>query len=185
MRLDGLVGKQIELATRTVPGATTLGILINPDSADGAAQRQEATLALRALSLSGLFVEIRSPAEIAAGLEQLRRGSAQIVVCLYDALFFQVRKTLADLTADLRLPTVYAARDYVAAGGLISCGISLQDNARRLSTYIDKILRGANPAELPVEFPTKLELVINLRTARALALDVPPALLTIADEVIE
>jgi putative tryptophan/tyrosine transport system substrate-binding protein len=130
-------------------------------------------------------VEIRSPGEIAAGLERLRRESAQIVVCLYDALFFQERKTIADLTADLRLPTLYAARDHVTAGGLISYGISLQDNARRLSVYIDKILRGANPAELPIEFPTKLELVINLRTAKALPLDVPPALLTIADEVIE
>lgn len=92
---------------------------------------------------------------------------------------------MAELTADLRLPTVYAARDHVAAGGLISYGVSLQDSARRLGAYIDKILRGANPAELPIEFPTKLELVINLRTAKALCLDVSPVLLTTADDVIE
>jgi putative tryptophan/tyrosine transport system substrate-binding protein len=141
MRVDGLVGKQIELATRAVPGATTLGVLINPDSADAPGQRQEAASAVRALSTRGLFVEIRSPGEIAAGLERLRRESAQIVVCLYDALFFQERKTIADLTADLRLPTLYAARDHVTAGGLISYGISLQDNARGLSVYIAKILR--------------------------------------------
>jgi putative tryptophan/tyrosine transport system substrate-binding protein len=185
MRLDGLVGKQIELATRIVPGATALGVLINPDSGDAVGQRQEAKAAARALSLSEIFVEVRSPDQIAPGLEQLHRKNAQIVICLYDALFFQERKSMAELTADLRLPTVYAARDHVAAGGLISYGVSLQDSARRLGAYIDKILRGANPAELPIEFPTKLELVINLRTAKALGLDVSPVLLTTADDVIE
>jgi putative ABC transport system substrate-binding protein len=185
MRLDGLVGKQIELATRIAPSATKLGVLINPGSRDAVGQRQEAKAAARALSLGEIFVEVRSPDEIAPGLEQLHRENAQIVVCLYDALFFQERKSIAELTADLRLPTVYAARDHVAAGGLISYGVSLPDNARRLGAYIDKILREANPAELPIEFPTKLELVINLTTARALGLDVSPALLSTADDVIE
>jgi putative tryptophan/tyrosine transport system substrate-binding protein len=83
------------------------------------------------------------------------------------------------------VPTLYAASDHVTAGGLISYGISLRDNARRLSVYIDKILRGTNPAELPIEFPTKLELVINLKTAKALGLTIPPVLIATADEVIE
>jgi putative tryptophan/tyrosine transport system substrate-binding protein len=185
MRVDGLVGKQIELAKRVLPSATALGILINPDSEDSQGQRQEARLAATAQSLTELFVEIRSPDEVAAGLDRLRRENVQVVVCLYDALFFQERKTIAQLATDQRLPTVYAARDHAAAGGLISYGVSLQDNARRLSAYIDKIFRGANPADLPIEFPAKLELVINLRTARALGLAVPSELLATADEVIE
>jgi putative ABC transport system substrate-binding protein len=104
---------------------------------------------------------------------------------LYDALFFQERKQIAEVPMAKQLPLVYAARDHVAEGGLISYGVSLKSNARRMTAYIDKILKGANAADLPIEFPTQLELVINLKTADTLGLAIPPTLLARADEVIE
>jgi putative ABC transport system substrate-binding protein len=185
MRLDGMVGKQIELATQTVPSATKIGMLINPGNADAATQQREAEAAGKRLALTQVFAEVRSPEEIVSAFQHFQSERAQMVVCLYDALFFQERKRIADLALDSHLPVLYGARDHIVAGGLISYGVSLRDNAYRLGAYVDKIFKGARAAELPVEFPTKLELVINLRTAKAIGLPVPPTLLTRADEVIE
>ena len=185
MRLDGMVGKQLELATELVPAAKITGVLLNPASADAANQLAEAKAASSTLKLSPVLVEARSPGDISAAFQQFRDGGAQVVVVLYDALFFQERKRIADAAIAGGLPAIYAARDYVTDGGLSSYGISLRENARRVAAYIDKIFKGAAPGDLPVEFPTRLELVINLKTAHALGLTVPPMLLARADEVIE
>jgi len=185
MRLDGMVGKQLELATELVPAAKITGVLLNPASADAANQLAEAKAASGTLKLSLVLVEARSPSDIRAAFQQFRDGGAQVVVVLYDALFFQERKRIADAAIAGGLPVMYAARDHVTDGGLSSYGISLRENARRLAAYIDKIFKGAAPSDLPVEFPTKLELVINLKSANALGLTVPPPLLARADEVIE
>jgi len=185
MRLDGMVSKQLELATELVPAAKITGVLLNPASADAANQLAEAKAASGTLKLSLVLVEARSPSDISAAFQQFRNGGAQVVVVLYDALFFQERKRIADAAIAGGLPVMYAARDHVTDGGLSSYGISLRENARRLAAYIDKIFKGAAPGDLPVEFPTKLELVINLKSANALGLTVPPTLLARADEVIE
>ena len=132
-----------------------------------------------------LISSTRTPNEVDTALRRLESERVQVVVVLFDALFFQERKQIAELAAGLRLPVVYSARDHIIAGGLITYGVSLSANARRMGVYIDKILKGSNPAELPLEFPTKLELVINLKTAKALDLTIPPTLLARADEVIE
>ena len=124
-------------------------------------------------------------AEFDPAFQRLASEQVDVVVVLYDAVFFQERRRIADLGAAARLPGLYGSRDHIVAGGLISYGISLRANARRLAVYLDKVMKGANPAELPLEFPTKLELVINLKTAKALGLTVPPTLLVRADEVIE
>jgi putative ABC transport system substrate-binding protein len=100
-------------------------------------------------------------------------------------MLFQERRRVAALAAAARLPAVYGFRDHVDAGGLISYGVDYAENFRRAATYVDKILKGAKPADLPVEFPNRLELIINLRTAKAVGLDIPPTLLARADEVIE
>src|SRR5262249_19020355 len=104
---------------------------------------------------------------------------------LADALFSTERRQIADLAAAARLPSMYAYREYAVAGGLISYGINLRESNRRAAAYVDKILKGSKPGDLPVEFPTKLELVINLKTAKALAITIPPLVLARADEVIE
>jgi putative ABC transport system substrate-binding protein len=185
MRVEGMVGKQLELAAQTIPGAKKIGIVFNPASADAPAQRQEAEAASTAFGANIVYAEVGTPNEVNSALQKLENERVQVVVVLFDALFFQERKQIADLAAGLRLPVVYSARDHVISGGLISYGISLSASARRMAIYIDKIFKGANPADLPLEFPTKLELVINLKTAKTLSLTVPPTLLARADEVIE
>jgi ABC-type uncharacterized transport system substrate-binding protein len=185
MRIDGMAGKQIELATEIVPRATRIGILLNPGNAEATNQRIESEAARAALGLTPVYAEPRSPGEVEPVLQRMESERVQVIVVLYDALFFQERVRIADLAAARRLPVVYAARDHVIAGGLISYGVSLRANAHRAAAYIDKILKGAKPSDLPLEFPTRLELAINLRTAKALGLEVPPTLLARADEVIE
>jgi putative tryptophan/tyrosine transport system substrate-binding protein len=185
MRVDGMAEKQIQLATDLVPGTRRLAILYNPHSPDAANQRREAERASTVLGTSHTYIEIPGPGDIQPAFQRTKGVQAQVVVVLYDALFFQERQRLAELAALHRLPAVYAARDHAAAGGLISYGVSLAANAHRAASYVDRIFKGAAPAELPLEFPTKLELVINLKTANALGLDVPPTLLARADEVIE
>jgi putative ABC transport system substrate-binding protein len=185
MRVEGMAGKQVELAIETVPAATRIGILFNPTSADGPAQRREVDAATFARSVQADFAEARTLAEIESAFQQFVRDQINAVIVLYDAIFFTDRRHIAELAAAARLPVIYSARDHVDAGGLISYGVSLRASARRAATYVDKILKGAKPGDLPIEFPTTLELVINLKTARALGLTVPPTLLARADEVIE
>ncbi len=158
-------------------------MLINPASVDAAEQRHQVETAGPALGVAIQFVEARKPDDLDTAFQTLT--SAEALLVLYDALFFQERRTLAALAAAARIPAIYGARDFVAEGGLMSYGVSLAASARHLASYIDKIFKGARPGELPVEFPTKLELVINLQTAKALGLIVPNSLLATADEVID
>jgi ABC-type uncharacterized transport system substrate-binding protein len=130
----------------------------------------------------GILVNATS---IASAVQHLAAEHVASAAVLYDALFFQERHRIAILFAAARLPAVYGARDHVVDGGLMSYGISLRASAYRVATYFDKIFKGAKPGDLPIEFPTKLELVINLKTAKMLGIEVPPTLLARADEVIE
>jgi len=185
MRVDGMAGKQVELASEIVPSARRIGVIFNQTSADASAQRNEAETAARQRQIEPVFVEARSPAEVDNALKQIAGEHVDVGIVLYDALLFTNRGRIAEFAASARLPMVYSARDHAEAGGLVSYGISLQANSRRSATYIDKILRGEKPGDLPIEFPTTLELVVNLKTAKALGLTVPPTLLARADEVIE
>lgn len=185
MRVQGMAGKQIELATETLPTAKRIGVLFNPTSADAAAQHQEVEAAILTRSVQPLFVEARTSVDIEDAIRRMVDEKVEIVVVMYDALFFTNRRRIAALAASARLPMAYSARDHVDAGGLISYGVSLRANARRAATFVAKILNGEKPGDLPIEFPTTLELVINLKTANALGLTLPPTLLARADEVIE
>jgi putative ABC transport system substrate-binding protein len=183
--LDGLVGKQLELAREMSPGITNVGLLVNPTNPSNPPQRHDAENGARALGLGLLPVDVDMPDKLDAAFQKLARERVDLVVVLADAMFYSQRVLIATLALPLHLPTVFPIREHVEAGGLISYGVDLAANHRRAADYVDKILKGANVGDLPLEFPTKLKLAINLKTAKALGLAVPPTLLARADEVIE
>jgi putative tryptophan/tyrosine transport system substrate-binding protein len=144
-----------------------------------------AEVAARALGVRLQLVEARGPADIDRAFSDIIRGRAGALIVLGGTMLNSERKRLVYLAAKNRLPAAYPFRTYVEAGGLMAYGLDLADSYRRAATYVDKILRGAKPADLPVEQPTKLELVINLKTAKALGLTIPPSVLVQADRLIE
>jgi ABC-type uncharacterized transport system substrate-binding protein len=183
--LPGLPAKQLELARDLIPGAARIGLLVNPTNVSDLSQRRETEAAAAAMAVEVIPVETRTPEDLDQVFPALARKRVDVVIVLRDPLFFTQRRTLAAAALASRLPTIYAFREPVDDGGLISYGISISQNFRRAADYVVKILKGAKPGDLPVEFPTKLEFVINLPTAKALGLTVPPNLLARADEVIE
>ena len=186
VRLEGMTGKQLEIAHDLVPGASRIGVLSNANNRfSNGVQFREAELAAANLGLSLASVDIRIAADVAAAFQKLRHEGATIVLVLADAAFLAWRRRIAAFSLALGLPSVFNFREHADAGGLISYGIDLRASYHRGAFYVDKILKGEKPADLPIEFPTKLALVINLATANALGLDVPPTLLARADEVIE
>ena len=185
MRVEGMAGKQLELAAELLSEPKKIGILANATSSDTADQLRDAVAAASVLKIDYIVAEVHGREDLEPALRQLIAGSASSILVLYDALFFQERQRIASLVESARVPTLYGARDHVADGGLMSYGISLRSSAYRSAWYFDQIFKGAKAANLPVEFPTKLELVINLKTAKALGLTVSSSLLARADEVIE
>ena len=131
------------------------------------------------------FVEARGPEDLDRAFSEITRARPGALTVLPSSMFISERRRLADLAAKNRLPAVYFVREFVDAGGLMAYGPNLPDLSRRAATYVDKILKGAKPGDLPVEQPTKFELVINLKTAKALGLTIPPSLLLRANQVIE
>ena len=183
-----IVGKRLELLKQAVPGVSRVAVLWQPGSADERAQRdqlKEAEVAARALGMRLQFAEARGPGDFDRAFSEMVRARAAALILLGHVGFFSERRHLVDLTAKNRLPAVYAAREFVDAGGLMSYAVNFQDVFRRCAVYVDKILKGAKPGDLPVEEPTKFELVINLKAAKALGLTMPPSLLQRADRVIE
>ena len=185
MRIEGMVAKQVELAATIVADAKKIGILQNPSSVEAPADRREAEMACGAISAACTFADVDTPDRLYPAFQRFAAERVNVVVILYNSLFYQERQRIAALAATARMPDVYAARDHVVEGGLMSYGVSLSASARRMTAYVDKILKGAQPGDLPLEFPTKLEMVINLKTAKTLGVTVPPTLLARADEVIE
>ena len=183
-----LVGKRLELLTQAVPGVGRVAVLRHPGSSGertGKDMLKEAEVAGRALGVRLQVVEARGPADIDRAFSDMIRARAGALTVLVSAMFVNERRRLVDLAAKNRLPAVYPWREYVDAGGLMAYGANYDDLSRRAATYVDKILKGAKPADLPVEQSTKFELVINLKTAKALGLTIPPSLLGRADEVIQ
>jgi putative tryptophan/tyrosine transport system substrate-binding protein len=176
--------KRIELLRELLPGLRRLAVMLHVGNPAGALEMGEVQAAARTLGVEVITLEIRRVEDIAPAIEAGKAGADALYV-VGDPLLNANRVRINILAAGVRLPTIYSQRELVEAGGLISFGPSFQDLFRRAAGYVDKILRGAKPADLPVEQPTKFDLVINLITARALGLTVPPTLLTRADEVIE
>ena len=179
-----LAGKQLELLHEVVPGLRRLAIMANPGAPPAVLEMAETQTTARALGLEVVASEIRRPEDIAAAFEAFKGRAEALYVC-NDPLVTTNRTRINTLASGMRLPTMYNVREFVEAGGLMSYGPNFLDLFRRAADFADKILRGAKPSDIPVEQPTKFDLVINLKTAKALGLTVPPTLLARADEVIE
>jgi putative ABC transport system substrate-binding protein len=184
MQAADLAGKRLELLREVVPGLHRLAILVNVGNPAAVLEMGEAQAAARTLGLEVAVVEIRRAEDIGPAFEALKGRADALYVCA-DALVVSNRMRINTFALSARLPTVHFSRDLVEAGGLMSYGTNAPDLFRRAADYVDKILRGTKPADIPVEQPTKFDLVINLTTAKALGLEVPPTLLARADEVIE
>jgi putative ABC transport system substrate-binding protein len=183
-RTEGLAGKQVELALQLMPGLVKIGFLVNVASGV-IIDRKELENTCQTLGIKSVPAEVRSPDDLDAAFQALANDRVQAVIVLVDGMFFQERNRIAAFAAAARLPAIYGFRDLVDAGGLISYGVNLDENFHRSATYVHKILKGANPGDLPVEFPTKLELIINNKAVKALGLVISPSVLVRADEVIE
>jgi putative ABC transport system substrate-binding protein len=178
-----LAAKKVELLTQVVPGRTSLGILWDPLVTDEFEAAQRAAKALR-LELHAFKLE-SSPYDFTVAFQTIAQTGAQMLLVLSSPLFSLYRNQIAELAIEHRLPSMFIFKTYVEAGGLMSYGVDQAVMHRRTADFVAKILKGAKPAELPVEQPTKFELVINLKTAKALGITVPQALLVAADEAIE
>ena len=179
-----LIGKQLEFLKDLLPTVSRVAILWNPTNPNQALLVQEADRAAQALGVQLYRVEARGPDAFDSAFAAMIRAHAGALLAVPDALFFQHRSRLAELAAMHRLPMMFNSRPFVEAGGLLCYGPSFPDIGRRAAVYVDKILKGTKPGELPVEQPTKFELIINLKTAQALGLTFPPAILLQATEVI-
>ncbi len=183
-----LVGKRLELLTQAVPGVSRVAVLWQPGGRDERTDKdilKAAEVAARALGVRLQFVEARGPADIDRAFSDMTRARAGALTVLSSTMFFSERRRLVDLVAKNRLPAVYPFREFVDAGGLMAYGPNVADMYRRAATYVDKILKGAKPGDLPVEQPAKFELVINLKIAKALGLTIPQSVLGRADQVIQ
>jgi putative ABC transport system substrate-binding protein len=179
-----LAGKRLELLREFIPGVRRLAILGNAGYSAAVLEMGEVQETARKLGLDAAISEIRRADDIPSVFATLK-GQAQALYVVADPLTGSNRIRINALALDARLPTMHGIREYVETGGLLSYGPSIPDLFGHAAELVDKILRGAKPADLPVEQPTKFELVVNLKTARALGLDVPPTLLARADDVIE
>ncbi len=183
--VTGLPAKQMEVAREVVPGARRIGLLTNLNDPKAPPQREELVAAAKAMGLTIAEADINSPVEIGRAMQMLASPPVDVVIVLQTGLLLSVGQQIAQLAATKRLPTVYGYREHVLDGGLISYGVDLRWCYHRAAYFVDKILHGTPPGQLPVEFPTKMTLSINLKAAKALGLTMPPALLSFADEVIE
>jgi ABC-type uncharacterized transport system substrate-binding protein len=178
-------GKRLELLKEALPKVSRAAVLWNSSSEGAAFVFRGLDTASRQLGIQLQDVGVRSPTEIERAFEAATRGRAGVLLVIDDQVITSHRKRIVDLAGMKRLPVVSLYRDFVEAGGLVSYGPSATESFRRAAFYVDKILKGAKPADLPVEQPTTFELVINLKTARALGLTIPASLLSRADQVIE
>jgi putative ABC transport system substrate-binding protein len=180
-----IFSKGLELLKEAVPGLQTVAVLVNPANPFHEAAASQMETAALALNLRGRVFQVRRPEEIATAFESIAQAQYGAVCIVADAFFLSERSQIAKLAITYQLPSMHQLREEAEAGGLISYGPDSTDLYRRAATYVDAIIKGAKPADLPVQQPTKFQLVINLKTAKELGLTIPPFLLARADEVIE
>jgi putative tryptophan/tyrosine transport system substrate-binding protein len=180
-----LAGKRLELIKSVVPGASRIAMLWNASDQGMAIRVEQAQLAAPAVRVTLLSPELRTLADLESAFVALTRDRPDALLVFVDPFTVSHRQRIVDFAAESRLPAIYEDRVFLDAGGLMSYGPSIADNCRRAATYVDKILKGAKPGDLPIEQPTKFELIINLKTAEALGLEIPLQFQQLADEVIE
>jgi len=179
-----LSGKQLELLKETIPKLSRVAVFGTSTRAGNAQALKEIELAAGAFKVQFQYLDIRDPKDIETAFREARKGRAEAVLVLASPVFNSHRKQLTDLAVKSRLPAIYPTSEFVQDGGLMTYGVNNTDLARRAATYVDKILKGAKPADIPVEQPIKFELIINLRTAKQIGLTIPPNVLVRADKVI-
>jgi putative ABC transport system substrate-binding protein len=180
-----LASKRLQLLKELVPALARVAVLFNPEDRNKAAEYKQTQEAARSLQLTAHAFEARSATEIDRAFAGMAGEHAQGLVIFADALMVFHEKKLADLALQNRLPAIFGFREFAEVGGLISYGANLREQYRRAAWYVDKILKGTNAGDLPIEQPTRFELVINLKTAKALGIEIPVHLQQLADEVIE
>jgi ABC-type uncharacterized transport system substrate-binding protein len=180
-----LAAKRLQTLQEAVPQLSRIGVLYFKAYPGVALQLDELQRAAKTLGKSLLPIEVRYPEEYPAAFEKMTQWRADAAAAIENPIFFANRERIVALAASSKLPTIYNAKEYVLSGGLMSYGAIYTDLYRRAAAYVDKILQGASPADLPVEQPVTFELIINLKVAKALSLAIPPGLLARADEVIE
>jgi putative ABC transport system substrate-binding protein len=183
-----LGGKRLELLKQAVPGMTRVGVLLRPGDPSEATVKsvlEQTEAAARALGVQLLRLEARGPNDFDRVFAAMSRERVGGLILIPSAMFIDERRRIVNVVNKDRLPAMFYFREFAEVGGLMSYGPNFRELFRRAATYVDKILKGAKPADLPVEQPTKFELVINLKTAKALGIAIPPSLLQRADEVIQ
>jgi ABC-type uncharacterized transport system substrate-binding protein len=180
-----LAAKRVELLKQTAPRIARLAVLYNPPERASGPELQATEAAARTLGVALHPLEGLRPDDLGRLFAEAARGRADALIVFAHAFAFQNRGRILELAAQQRLPTMYGWREFVDAGGLMSYGPNVQAVVRRAAHYVDRILKGAKPGDLPIEQPTKFELVINLKTAKALGLTIPQSVLLRADEVIQ
>jgi putative tryptophan/tyrosine transport system substrate-binding protein len=180
-----LAGKRIELLKEAAPRVSRLAAFVNPLHPGEDVEFRESQIAARRLGLTLRQFSVRTVAEVNAALETMARDHSDGVVAFSSALIMSRRNAIAEFAIKYRVPTISSWEDFAIDGNLMTYGPNLRDSGRHVATYVDKVLKGAKPADLPVEQPRKPQLVINLKTAKALGLTIPPSVLARADEVIE
>ena len=183
--VEDVTGKQLELATEILPGLVRIGFLSNPAGASMQLFARKIDGDARARGIKVSTEEARTPDDLESAFDHLAKQQVEAVIVPANALFLNQHIRIAQLALANRLPTIFPERADVESGGLASYGVDQRETYGRAASYVDRILKGAKPGDLPIEFPTKLELVVNLKTAKALGLEVPPSVLARADEVIE
>jgi len=180
-----LVGKRLQLLKEVVPGISRVAVLSNPTDTAQELLLREAKVAARSLKVQLQVLEARAPSDFADAFSAMTKERAGGVIIFTSSMFYDARIRIVELAARSRVPAIYSVKEYAEAGGLMAYGVNLGESFRRAATYVDKILKGVKPADLPVEQPTKFDFVINLKTARALGLTIPQSLVQGADEVIQ
>jgi putative ABC transport system substrate-binding protein len=180
-----LGGKRLQLLTQAVPGLARVAVLENPSNAGTAVLRQQTQAAAPALGVVLHVVQASTPDNLETAFAAITAAHAGALLIVQDVMFFNQYPRIVAFAAASHLPAMFAEKQVVESGGLMAYGSSIPDSFRRAAAYVDKIFRGANPADMPVEGPTAFEFAINLKTAKALGLTIPPALIAVADELIE
>jgi putative tryptophan/tyrosine transport system substrate-binding protein len=183
--IEGLSAKRLEILTETIPGISRVGAIWNPENPQAVSSFKEAQIAAQALAVQLQSLEVHGPNDFESAFQAATKSRTRALSVLSDALMFTHRTRILALAAKHKLPTMHTQSLWVEAGGLMSYGTYFPDLWRRAATYVDKILKGAKPADLPVEQPAKFEFVINLKTARQIGLTIPPNVLARADRVIK
>ena len=179
-----LITKRLEILKEVVPSASRIAVLLNPGNPSCSLQMKDLAAVAPALGLTLFAVEAKGLDDIAPGFTTMKKRRAGAVLVCGDRLFSTYRRPIFDLSTKNRFPAIYSTKEYAEAGGLMSYGANFPDLYRRAATYVDKILKGTKPADLPVEQPIKFEFVVNLKAAKQIGLTVPPNVLARADKVI-